>query len=41
MPHDPATVFKDKLEEVKKEEKKVKNQENKEDNQFVIIENKK
>jgi len=40
MPHDPATVFKDKLEEVKKEEKKVKNQENKEDNQFVIIENK-
>ena len=32
MPHDPATVFKDKLEEVKKEEKKVKNQENKEDN---------
>jgi hypothetical protein len=33
-------VFKDKLEEGKKEEKKDKNQENKEDNQFVIIENK-
>jgi len=32
-------VFKDKLEEAKKEDKKDKNQENKEDNQFVIIEN--
>jgi hypothetical protein len=32
-------VFKDELEEDKKEEKKDKNQENKEDNQFVIIKN--
>ena len=32
-------VFKNELEEAKKDEKKDKNQENEEDNQFVIIEN--
>jgi hypothetical protein len=32
-------VFKDELEEVKKEEKKSNNQVSKEDNQFIIIEN--
>jgi hypothetical protein len=32
-------IFKDELEEVKKEEKKDKNQVSEEDNQFIIIEN--